>query len=121
VDAQPVTRAALAIGRGETAAVSAEDAAALRATGVAAIALDLGPELALSPGRQRLYRRLLDPALGAPQDRGAYLVWWLDADPVTAFPDPEGWRRDHAPAPAPTLETLIEPLWPAPRSATPRR
>ena len=122
VDSQPICAAALAVGRGEAAEVSAADADALRAAGVGAIALGLGPELALSAGRRRLYVRLLEPALGAPEDRGAYLIWWLDPPPELApFEDPDGWRTAHAPGVPPALETLIEPLWAKPLSRRPPR
>ncbi len=66
----------------------------LAAAGVGAIALDADPAGAMNPrGVAELSARLV-AGLGPYDDRGALLVWWLEAGAVPpALPgDPEAWR-----------------------------
>jgi len=118
--ASPLVSAALAYEAGESPPPPGpEAAAALRADGVGVVTLDL-LTAGVTPARARAYERFLTASLGAPEDRGAMLVWWLTEVEVEAAPmdDPERWRavtrQRWADAPEPALETLIQPLWPAP-------
>ena len=55
--------------------------------------------------------------LGDPIDLGCALVWWLDPDvgPPAPLADGEAWRQSaadwKAAHPAPSLDTLIQPVW----------
>lgn len=90
---------------------------ALRAAGVAAIALDALPGSALTEGRILRYRTQLSAHFGPPEDRGALLVWWITRPDALPAPmaDPAAWRelqrRERILHPPPELDTLIEPLW----------
>ncbi len=91
----------------------------LRRAGVGAIAVDVEPGGALSPGGIHRYSAGLTRVLGPPVDLGCALLWWLDPDhPRPAGLDreaAEAWRAARAAAleadPVPALDTLITPAW----------
>jgi hypothetical protein len=94
MDAQPLLAWIRQAERGGTEPFPGPEAVvALEAAGVGAIALDADPAGAMNPrGVAELSERLV-VGLGAYEDRGALLVWWLEAvapPPVPA--DPTGWR-----------------------------
>ncbi len=113
--AQPLVAGLLALEAGQSPPPpGAAEAAALAAEGVGVIALDrLGA--GLTEGQRLRYLRWLRPALGAPEDRGAYDAWWLrPAAPPPPPDDPDAWRealRRRLAPPPPELDTLIQPTW----------
>ncbi len=90
---------------------------ALRDAGVGAIVLDVEPGGPLTPGGINRYRTGLVRHFGEPADLGCAMVWWMDPDVAgpDPHPDPEGWRASATAwkqaHPAPSLDTLIQPLW----------
>lgn len=90
---------------------------ALREAGVGAIALDVEPGGPLTPGGINRYRAGLVRHFGEPADLGCVMVWWMDPDVPgpASIPDPEAWRASaiawKQAHPAPTLDTLIQPIW----------
>ncbi len=117
-EGQPFIGAMKALEDNNAVDVTEEDLARLSAAGVGAITLDVGPEANLTPRRERQVRVLLEPLLGEPVDRGAFLVWWL-VPPERELPslaEPDAWRaqeraRIEAFVP-PDLAYGLPPLWP---------
>ncbi len=120
VHEQPLLAKILVLEGGKTASATEDEVHALRASGVAALALNLDSAAEVSPRRAERYVDLFAATLGAPDDRGAYLVWWLarpDGLPDPP-PDPQLWRDEAATRPSHgALDTLIDVLEAAPAKA----
>jgi hypothetical protein len=118
LDAQPLIAYLKAYEDGEWPEDPGPEAVrALREAGVGAIVLDVEPGGPLTPGGINRYRAGLVRHFGEPADLGCAMVWWMDPDVAgpDPHPDPKGWRAEtiswKQAHPAPTLDTLIQPLW----------
>ncbi|MED5369576.1 MAG: hypothetical protein VX899_01055 [Myxococcota bacterium] len=90
---------------------------ALAAQGVGAIALDALPGSVMHRNRANRRVNALEAALGAGEDHGSVVIWWLrpPAPHVTPNLDGPAWRKatEHRleTTPRPPLDTLIDPTW----------
>jgi len=83
--------------------------------GVSVVVLDLTPGSGARPHEMARLRSILEHALGAPEDYGSVLAWWIDPPPQVplGLADGEAWRERHRERlhdPAPTPRVLMTPV-----------
>ena len=125
LNSQPIHAVATALEAGRRPASVPELAASLEREGIGAVALDTGASSGLKSARLREWRERLTELLGAPEDQGALLIWWISppsperAPPLSYRGVPletgQQWRsardRDSNERSEPKFRSLIEPLW----------